>query len=181
MARDWNMPRPGEVCRGTGRAFEIGEEFQVLLYEAPDGYERRDYALDFEPPAEPAPVARWRTRRPEPTTRKVRPFDREAIYGFFEHLEDARDPDQARFRFVLGLLLWRKKVFKLERTVEEDGREVWEYVTVRTGITHRVPRPPLDEERLEELSTQLEHLLAGQPGPLDTSVSANSPTEADHD
>lgn len=181
MANDWSMPRPGEACFGTGREFEIGEEFQVFLYEADEGYERRDYSLDFTPPAEPAPVATWRTRRPEPSTKKAPPFDREAIYGFFERLEDAKDPIQAQFRFVLSLLLWRKKVLKLDRSATEGEQEIWEYTAIGTGVSHRVPRPALDEDRLETLSTQLEHLLANQPGQVNIDMPADLPLEANHE
>ena len=181
MANDWSMPRPGEACFGTGREFAVDEEFQVFLYEADEGYERRDYALDFAPPDEPAPVATWRTRRSEPTTKKAPPFDREAIYGFFERLEDVGDPIQAQFRFVLGLLLWRKKVLKLDRSTMDGDQEIWEYTTARTGVSHRVPRPALDEERLETLSAQLESLLASQPGQVNMDVPANLPLEANHD
>lgn len=170
MTTDWSMPGRGETCAACQRAFEIGETFRAFLYETDGGYERRDYCLDCQPAEEPAALGSWSTRRPELAVKKVQPFDREAIYGFFERLEDAREPNQLQFRFVLALLLWRKKVLRLERTVKEGGREVWEFLTARTGAGHRVQRPDLDEEQLEQLSVQLEQLLAAQPGELDTVV-----------
>lgn len=157
------MPRSGEMCFGTRRAFEPGEEFKVYLYDTPDGYERRDYALDYEPPAEPAPLATWRTHRATETTRKLQAFDPQAVQMFFERLADATTPQQVQFRFVLALLLWRKKALRLERTRQVDEHEVWHFIAPRTGVLHDVTRPELDEAELESLSSQLEQLLAGQP------------------
>lgn len=160
------MPRRTEHCSACGHAFEIGEPFQACLYATPDGYARQDYCLDCPPPAEPEPIGVWQTRVPEPAPRRVHVFDREAIYGFFTRLEDAAAPEQVQFRFVLALLLWRKKALKLERTVSAPEGEAWEFLTPRTGTLHRVLRPALDEEQLERLSDELERVLAGQPGQL---------------
>ena len=180
MSSDWNMPRRAEECVGCRRVFEIGETFRALLYASDAGYERRDYCLACQPPPEPAPIGSWRTRRPEPTAKKIQPFDREAIYGFFERLENASTLDQIQFRFVLALLLWRKKALKMERTIDEGGREVWEFIAPRSGVLHRIVRPDLDEQQLERLSLQLEQLLAGQPGELDI-VATDLGKEGDHD
>lgn len=170
MSREWNMPRRGEVCHATQRPFEVGEEFQVCLFETPEGYERRDYGLDVEPPTDPPPIASWRTRRPEPATRKVQPFDREAIYAFFTRLDDPQSPSQLQFRFALALLLWRKKVVRLDDTDVVDDVEQWRFVVPRTGEVHTVVRPELDEQQLEDLSTQLEQLLAGEAGDLEALI-----------
>lgn len=179
MSTDWSMPRRAEQCAACGHPFEVGEAFQAFLYEGEAGYERRDYCRACEVPAEPAPIGSWLTRRPEPVARKVQPFDREAIFSFFERLEDAKEPHQIQFRFVLALLLWRKKVLRLDGTRESEAGESWEFVVPRTGAAHQVLRPPLDEEQLEQLSNQLEGLLAGQPGDLEIVASDLNPEEAD--
>lgn len=166
MPDDWQMPRRGEACLVCKHAFEPGETIQAYLYESPKGYERRDYCVNCQPPDEPAAMGCWRTRRPEPATKKVRPFDREAIYGFFERLEDADTPEKRQLRFVLALLLWRKKVLQLARSETSGASEVWHFVVSRSGESHAVERPDLDEDQLERLGAQLEQLLAGEVGEL---------------
>jgi len=166
LANEWSMPRRAEVCTGCQHEFAIGEAFQAYLYETAAGYERRDYCSQCTAPAEPGPVGSWRTHRPEPTTKKVQPFDREAIYAFFERVEDAQEPQQVQFRFVLALLLWRKRVLRHEDTLLEGGHEVWSFILPRTGALHRVVRPDLGEEQLDRLSEQVETLLAQQPGEI---------------
>jgi hypothetical protein len=167
VTSEWTMPRRADACCVCRREFKVGETFQACLYEAPEGYERRDYCTACPPPPEPPPLGVWRTRRPEPSARRNLPFDREAVYAFFERFEDAPGGQPAQFRFVLALLLWRKKALKLDRTVDTDAGEVWEFTALKTNTVHRVLRPELDEAQLERLSGQLEQLLAGQPGELD--------------
>jgi len=161
VSTDWQMPRRNESCTACGHAFEIGEDLQAFLYEAPEGYERRDYCNTCSPPDQPQPLGFWRTRRPEPPTKKTQPFDRESIYALFQQLEDAVESEKLRLRFVLALLLWRKKVLKFERSEKRDDSEIWHFRVPRTDDTHSVSRPPLDEDQIERLSAQLEQLLAG--------------------
>lgn len=166
MANEWSMPRRADQCAGCQHEFAIGESFAAYLYETAAGYERRDYCGNCAAPTEPVALGVWKTHRPEPSTKKVQPFDREAIYGFFERLEDAQEPQQVQFRFVLALLLWRKRVLRHENTVVDGGHEVWEFIVPRTGMRQRVVRPDLDEEQLDRLSAQVEALLAQQPGEI---------------
>jgi hypothetical protein len=166
------MPRAGNACVACGRTFEVGESFRACLYEMPEGYDRRDYCRDCPVPASPDPVATWTPRRAAPAPKRVQRFDREAVYRFFERLDEADEPDKVQFRFVLALLLWRKKVLKLERSVTVDEREIWEFRMPVVGELHRVARPELAEEHLERLSMQVEQLLAGEPGELDATTAA---------
>ena len=167
MKQDWNMPRRAESCVACQRTFNVGETFRAFLYETREGYVRRDYCDGCPPDATMPPVGAWKTHRPEPTARKTVPFDREAMYAFFERLDDSADPPRRQFRFVLALLLWRKKVLRLDQTVADVTGEVWEFSAARGEATFRVPRPELAEEQLDRLSAQLEQLLAAGPGELE--------------
>ncbi len=168
VKQDWSMPRRAEGCLRCQRAFDVGEAFQTLLYETPEGYGRRDYCLGCPPEESPAPLGRWKTRRPEPSAKKTFAFDRETVLAFFERLSDSDDLRRRQFRFVLALLLWRKKALRLGATDATPTEEVWEFSAPRSGVTYRLVRPELDEDQLEQLSTQLEQLLATGAGELET-------------
>jgi hypothetical protein len=165
MTDDWQMPRPAKACFACAHPFGVEESFRACLYATAGSYERRDFCGRCAAPAEPSPLATWLARVPVPASKKVQPFDREAVYRFFQRLEDEPDAEKVQFRFVLALLLWRKKVLKLERTVTEP-EESWEFRVPATGELHRVPRPDLGEEHLEQLSLRVEQLLAAEPGDL---------------
>lgn len=161
MATDWQMPRRSEACQACNKSFAVGDAIRVLLYESPAGYERRDFCGTCEHPVEPPPLALWRTHRPAPSTRPAHAFDREAIFGFFLRMSAVEQPAQIQFRFVLALLLWRKRVLKFTDSRVENGAEAWHFVTVRGDQSFDVVKPELDEDQIERLSQQLETLLAG--------------------
>ena len=171
MADDWHMPRPGKECIVCAHIFEAGEDFQACLYDTPQGYERRDYCSRCAPSIAPPPIGNWTTRRPETVSKITHALDYQAIYTFFRQLDETDQPEKIRLRFILALLLWRKKVLKLERSVTVDQREVWEFRLPATEELHRVERPALVEEQIEQLSNQLEQLLVGEPATSDTTSS----------
>ena len=173
MANEWQMPRAGRACASCSRTFDADETFRASLYEARGTYERRDFCLTCSPPQEPAPVGTWQTRRPAAAAgKKAVAFDREAIYRFFQRLEEADTPEQRQLRFVLALLLWRKRVLKFTATLETDAGECWDFQAPAWGETHRVRRPALAEDQLERLSLQLDQLLSAGPAELDATTTA---------
>lgn len=160
MAGDWEMPRRSDCCRACQTVFEPGTAFNAFLYDAPTGYERHDFCLNCNAPIEPPPLGSWRTRRPLPAARKSFAFDREAVLGFFHRLRLAGTPEQQRFRFVLALLLWRKKALRFESSDARADGEYWRFAVPSSGERCDVLRPELDEEEIDRLSAQLEALLA---------------------
>ena len=63
---------------------------------------------------------------------------------------------------MLALLLWRQKVLRLVDTVSDGAAETWQFVEPHGSETYSVSRPPLADEEIERLSTQLERLIGGE-------------------
>lgn len=167
MPQDWTMPRRGDRCVACQREFVAGDALNVCLYDTPAGYERRDFCAACQPPAEPRPIGAWKSRRPQANAdgpRNLALFDKAAVLTIFEQLADATDRRQIQFRFVLALLLWRKRALKLEGTRDDGGIEHWDFTDPHTGASHPVARPDLDESELERLSAELEAIIAGGAG-----------------
>lgn len=137
-----------------------------MLLQAEAGFERRDYCLACEPPTDLAPLATWMTRRPEPAARS-RSFDRNTVIELFDAVRRYDRPEHLELRFVLALLLWRRKLLILRDTIRDDSGEIWRFGRAKGDELYDVPRPPLDEPRIEALSDQLDRLLAGEPVEID--------------
>jgi hypothetical protein len=85
--------------------------------------------------------------------------DDQVLCELFERLGSATEPNKLNFRFVLGLILMRKRMIVYEDTRVEDGREIW---SVRfKGRDDRLDllNPKLDESQVHEVSTQLGQIL----------------------
>jgi len=77
----------------------------------------------------------------------------------FERLADAAEPVKIHFRFVLGLILMRKRLVIYESARHEEGRDVW--VVRMKGKEDRLDLtdPKLNEQQIAEVSQQLGQIL----------------------
>lgn len=164
MANDWQMPRRNDACARCEKPFEIEAALRAFLFETPQGYVRSDYCESCEAPTDPAPVGSWRTVRRAPATKKA-VFDADAIFTLFEQLEGTAVASQQQLRFCIALLLWRKKVLRLEGSQADGGVESWRYSSARGSASYEVVRPELDDAEVERLSVQLEALMSGEASP----------------
>ena len=44
---DWEIKKPLGYCYGTDRKLGTGEEYFAALVETDDGFERRDFSVDY--------------------------------------------------------------------------------------------------------------------------------------
>lgn len=158
---EYEITRAAGRCHVTGRALSEGEEFYTVLLETPQGFERRDYAIEsWQGPPDGA-VCHFRTRLPRREEPRKVFIDNEALINFFLRLGDSTEPGKLRFRFVLALILLRKRLLKYERTLREANGEYWEMRLLRDKSAHRIFNPALEDSEIEELTAQLGAVLAG--------------------
>lgn len=156
---DWEINRPLGVCSGSGRKIEYGEDYFGALVETEQGLERRDFSPEFWQQAKPGVFCFWKSRLSAPGQKKELFVDDEMLMAFFGRLAGETDPDKVSFRFVLALVLMRKRRLKYEGTKMEDGREVWQLRVAGEKEIVDVANPHLDEEKIEQLSSQIGQIL----------------------
>ncbi len=84
---------------------------------------RRDFCVAAWQGPPPACVAWWRSRIPSKDDNQPRLAPTDVMLNLFEALEDR--PQELEFRYLLGLLLLRRKVVRYEESRKDDqGREV---------------------------------------------------------
>ena len=161
MTTEYEVSRAGGQCGTCGRAFAEGEEFTSVVLEAQEGFARRDVCLSCwrEPP--PEAVCFFKTRLAKKEKSKKTFVDDEVLIDFFLRLADSEEPHKQRFRFVLSLILLRKRLVRYERTIREDQREFWEMRLMRDKVLHRVYNPALADAEIEELTRELSSILQG--------------------
>jgi len=72
----------------------------------------------------------------------------------------AQDPERADMRYVLALLLIRRRVCRLEQTVrDEENQETLHLVCPRRQTEYRVAVAMPDESRAQEIQNELARLL----------------------
>lgn len=163
MVEDWEVSRTTGKCAASERALAEGEAYYAVLLETETGFERRDYAVDAWSGPPEGTFCYWRGRVPirekKPGTYAV---DMAILSQLFTQLEDAQSETKQQLRFVLALLLMRKRLLKLDRSSTEEGQEYWHLRMTSDQSMHRVLNPRLEKEQIERLSAQLTAILSGE-------------------
>ena len=161
---DWRTPKKHKGCARCSRGFEEGEAlFSILLLE-PESLGREDRCLScFEnDDALPQDVVFWRTRR-KPDKKRGLAVDFDAVERLFLALEGREEERLGELRFLLSLLLMRKKRVKLVRVKRAEG-PLGERMILRRPRREEaleVPVFDLTPERTAELRAELEKIFEG--------------------
>ncbi|HWB54017.1 MAG TPA: hypothetical protein VG722_07485 [Tepidisphaeraceae bacterium] len=156
----YEVGKPQGQCAITGRPIQPGEKFHAALRETPTGFERLDVSseawTDF---SKNDLLASWQTTMPAAQVKKKVFVDDEVLLELFERLADATEPSKVNFRFVLGLILMRKRLLVYENTRMDGEKEFW--TVRRRGRDDRMDllNPRLDEQQITEVSQQLSQIL----------------------
>lgn len=156
---DWEIKKTFGQCSGTDREFEIGEEYFAALVEGPEGLERQDFSADYWNEHAPAVYCYWKTKMPNPEQKKKIFVDDEMLMSFFDRLAEETDPEKVNFRFVLTLVLMRKRKLKYDSCTIDDGVETWKLKVTGQDRYEKVVNPHLTEDQIEGLTSQMGQIL----------------------
>ena len=156
---EWQINKSQGRCFGTEKEIAPGEEYYAALVETAEGLERQDFAVDYWESEEPKVYCYWKSRLASPDKKKRIFVDDEMLMAFFERLEKESELEKINFRFVLMLILMRKRRLKYESSDIEDGKEMWVLRVVGDKELVKVENPHLDEDKIEELTSQLGQIL----------------------
>lgn len=162
---EWEVARSTGQCAATHRPLAEGESYYAVLVQGPDeSVERKDYSLDAWTGPPPESICCWRGRVPFRDKKRHTPsaVDHELLTHLFLRLEDQESEPAQQFRFVLALLLMRKKILKYEQIVRDDDREYWQMRLVSEQSIHQVLNPRLSNEQIDRLGAQLLGVLTGE-------------------
>ncbi|MEI7767275.1 MAG: hypothetical protein WCJ97_07540 [Phycisphaerae bacterium] len=182
----WQVARTTAVCHTCGAVLNPGAELWATLVEnlsTPEGlaaiankdaqngrFARLDICTacwnEGKRPAAPLELfSFWRSQVPQPDQKKKMFVEDHVLVELFTRLGDTPVPQDQAFRFMLALILLRKRLLRYEGMVLEtqtDGRkvEVWNMILRGTDVPLKVANPQLDETQMRELSQQLSVVLA---------------------
>ena len=156
---EWTISKTVGKCSGTDRNIEPGEEYFAALVETAEGLQRRDFCSEYWNEKRPEVYCFWKTRMQQPDQKKKLFVDDDMLISFFDRLATETDIERLSFRFVLMLILMRKRKLKYDSTRSENGQEIWHLRLTGTEQYVDVVNPNLDQSRIEQLSGQLGQIL----------------------
>jgi hypothetical protein len=156
---EWEINKPLGQCSGSGARIQPGEEYFGALVETEEGLQRRDFCADYWNSRKPAVFCHWKSRLPHPDQKKHVFVDDGMLMAFFERLAGETEQEKVEFRFVLALILMRKRLLKYDSTKTDDGTETWCLRVTGSKEIAEVTNPHLDEQQIERLSSQIGQIL----------------------
>jgi hypothetical protein len=167
MAKEYNISKTSGQCASCKEPMVADQEFMATVRETEDDFVREDYCIqcwDAQPrQSGPDMLGVWRSRVPQPEQKKKLFVDDELLVNFFQRLEGAEEPAKINFRFVLALVLMRKRVLVYDRmTKGAEGNETWSMHFKGSDQVHQVVDPRMNEEQIAAVSQHLGQILEGE-------------------
>jgi len=168
MLLDFEVQRCTRCCAATERALEPGDEcFSVLEVQGADVI-RKDYSREAWKGAPESAFGWWKSRVPEPTAKKIKLAPNDVLLELFDQLAERND--QQDLRYVLALLLVRRRVLRVEVSTAfpgeeqghlpvDDGSNTMTLYCPKREATYNVPVTMPNSDRIDEIQQQLSQLL----------------------
>ena len=159
---DFEVQRCSRHCAATERELVPGEEYySVLLDEVTDdgaGVERYDYSKESWSGPPEGTIAWWKSKIPDRVAKKKHWAPNDVMLQFFEELPDPED--QADMRYVLSLLLVRRRVLRQEESeTGDDGNEMLVLYSPKRETTYKLLTMVPEDSRINEIQDDLAKLL----------------------
>ena len=160
---NYDVPRCSKICASTSRELKPGEWFHSVLMVEQGEIKRLDYSQDgWEGPPPKNTVGLigyWKSRLPaaNDTSAKLAPND--ILLNLFDQLSDW--PDKQEMRYVLVLLLIRRRILRLEKeeTNAETGKKMMIAYCPKRETSYHIPVENPTEEQIEQIQETLTSLL----------------------
>lgn len=177
MQQAWNLKSRAHECARLGRLFEEGEVFYTAIYFDTETGEfvRRDVSLDGwdEELAERTPFSYWKSEyvKPEAIKPKVEITGRESPEGLLQRLIEEDDTKSEHARYILALMLERKKQLSPKEVKESEHGRMLIYENKKTGEVYIIRDPELKLDEMASMQDEVATLL-GFGGPAAEAASA---------
>jgi hypothetical protein len=160
------VSRPTGICAATGETLDMNQPAMATLCEREDdeGFDRLDYCLAaWERGERPERLfSHWRYVVPDSDKKEEIGIDDAVLADLFERLAEDERPQRIAFRYILALVLLRKRKLKLVGREEVEDGEIWLLQSKGVeGEPVRVKNPGIAEEEIQDLSEQLSEILQG--------------------
>lgn len=152
---DFNIRPVAKSCAQTGKPFLPGDVCWSVLMEQDGRLVRLDYSIEAwqGPPA--GAIGHWRCVIAESSDGGRVKLDADSLFDYFVQLSDSPNLVQQQYRYVLSLLLLRKRRLILEEVFQADDRSWMRMVGSGGEGPFDVPEEELSEDQIQRLQNQL--------------------------
>jgi hypothetical protein len=155
----YQLHGPARICAATGRELAAGERVFSVLRDENGQFVRTDYSADAWPGPPPGAVAWWAGRISDAGRAAKPTINDDLLADCFEHLSGTNDPARLRFRYVVALLLMRRKRFKFEDARKRGDKDTLVVRDAKSGRRHEVDDPQMTDPEMDAVRDEVFRVL----------------------
>ncbi|MDP9291680.1 MAG: hypothetical protein M3O82_04880, partial [Verrucomicrobiota bacterium] len=135
MPNEWDIKSRGDKCAVTGREFVGGENFYTLLFHARDGFRREDLSEEAWQQRNDniQPFSFWKSKFEPPPAAPPEALPKETAEDLLRRYMRENDVTHANARYILALMLERKRLLKEVEVTETASGKTRIYEHAKTG------------------------------------------------
>ena len=156
---DYQIQPSTRRCSVSGREIRPGEYYYSVLLEEDGKLVRKDFSVEAWQGAPEGAFSFWKGRLACSPNKHRLPIDEEMLMECFQRLEGQLEPSRLRFRYVVALLLMRRRRLRFEQAEQDGSQEVLWMRCSRTGARHAVVNPGLTDEELMTVQEEVFQVL----------------------
>jgi len=156
---DYQLHNPTRRCSTTGRDLRPGDRYFGTVLEHGSALERHDFAPEAWTGPPSGTIGHWVGQVPLTEERRRAPVDDEQLLHCFRQLEDAVTAHKQNLRYVLALLIIRRKRLRLTNTKCDEFGEVLVIMDPKSQTEFEVRDPRLSASALSAVQNEVFELL----------------------
>lgn len=161
LERQWKLASRKHACSHTEESFSEGQPFYTAIFwdEEAGEFRREDFSETAweELKDQFTPFSFWRSiyEAPEPDQKRQDAVDKEDAEEALKRMISENDPTTEKTRYLLALMLERKKILQQIDAQEKDGQRLIIYKRRKTGEIFIVPDPGLEMDEIPRIQGEV--------------------------
>jgi len=170
LTQEWNIQARALQCAVSGRPFEKGERVFSALYWREGQYVRVDLGAEAWKARNDniEPLSAWQTDFVPPPPPEPEALHKDDAESLLRRLVAENAPGTRNTRYILALMLERKKVLRQIERQRQEGQSILVYEHLPSGEVWLIEDPGLKLSELSAIQEEVAHLLT----PAEASSSA---------
>ena len=177
LSQEWNIQSRALQCAKTAKPFEKGEKIFSALYWKENQYQRIDLCEDAwkERNDNIEPLSAWQTEFVPPPPPEPEALKKDDAESLLRRLVAENTPASRNARYILALMLERKKVLRQIERQKQEGMSVLVYEHIPSGEVWLIEDPGLKLGELTAVQDEVARLLGPEK---EASAAAAEPAPA---
>ena len=164
MVPEWEIKARARQCAKSQEPFAEGATIYTLLFRDRNGFRREDISERAwsEIKGQVQPFSFWKSRYEVPPPPAPEPVPKESGESLLRKLLHEDQPDHLNARYVLSIMLERKKILRQVDVRENGTIRFLVYEHAKTGEIFIIEDPRLKLDQLDSVQQEVYALLAPQ-------------------